>query len=62
MVRISCLSSKELRNNNNTDEAMMCQFKSDVALTPGELLVWTRECRKLTRVKHRSNLIRLVHG
>ena len=63
LVSICKLSSKEIRLNQLTsDETMICVYKSGLLLTPGELMAWTRQIKKLTSTRHKNVLLRVAHG
>ena len=60
---LSSLSSKNLRENFiNDEELIICDYRSGIILTPGEVLNWTANVKKLTSTKHRCCLLRIAHG
>ena len=61
MVRISTLSSKSLRLNSLEQESnIICVYKQDLILNPGEVKCWTRRIKKLTRVRHKNIIMRVA--
>jgi hypothetical protein len=59
---ITTLSSKQIRLSNEAANDYHCVYKSGLILTPPEVTAWTRSLRKLTSVRHRSNILRIAHG
>ena len=63
LVRISTLSSKSLRLNSLEQESnIICVYKQDLILNPGEVKCWTRRVKKLTSVRHKNIIMRVAHG
>ena len=62
-VKISTLSSKELRlNAYPMDEKLICIYKLGMILTPGEVKHWTRSIKKLASSRHKNIILRIAHG
>lgn len=60
---LSSLSSKFLRENLiKEEEVIICDYRSGIILTPGEVLNWTSNVKRLTSTKHRNCLLRIAHG
>ena len=63
VVKISQLSSKALRTNRYEDETnVICVYKQDLILDPGEVKSWTGSIRRLTSTRHKNILLRIAHG
>ena len=63
MVKLSMLSSKQLRLNNvELEDSLICIYKIGMILDPGEVLSWTRRLKKLTSTRHRNIILRVAHG
>ena len=63
LVRLSMLSSKNLREDMIKEEDLLiCGYKCGMLLTPGETLNWTGKVRKLTSTKHKCAIMRVAHG
>ena len=63
LVNISGVTSKNLRlNRTNDEDNIICLYKVGVALTPGEVLTWTKRIKKLTSTRHRNVILRVAHG
>ena len=44
------------------EEQIICLYKAGLALTPGEVLAWTKRIKKLTSTRHRNIILRVAHG
>ena len=63
LADVSKLTSKQIRVRHCRDEdQMICIYKTGVILTPGEVLAWTLNMKKLTSTRHKNILLRLAHG
>ena len=62
IVKISTLSSKELRKNWIGAERGIHIYKLGPILDPGELKAWTKRKKKLTSTRHKNILLRAIHG
>ena len=63
MVPISTLSSKFIRESLIPEEdSIICIYKAGLLLTPGEVLSWTKNVKKLTSSRHKCALMRIAHG
>ena len=63
VVPISTLSSKNIREGlTDLVDDTICVYKSGMILTPGEVLAWTKNVKKLTSTRHRCTLLRIAHG
>ena len=63
LVKISSLSSKMLRlNSYDQDQNIICVYKQDLILNPGEVKSWTKQIRKLTSTRHKNIILRVAHG
>ena len=63
LIRLSALSSKQIRlNRMNTEEDIICVYKTGMILAPGEVLAWTGRLKKLTSTRHKNIILRLAHG
>ena len=63
LVNISGMSSKLFRQNNQVQEdQIICLYKLGLALTPGEVLHWTKLIKSLSSTRHKNILLRTAHG
>ena len=63
VVPMATLSSKAIREDLTKDvDEIICVYKSGLLLTPGEVLAWTKNVKKLTSTRHRCALLRIAHG
>ena len=63
LVKVSALSSKQLRLNRVQEEdQLICIYKLGPILTPGEVMSWTSRTKKLTSTRHKNILLRAMHG
>jgi hypothetical protein len=56
------LTSREIRTCQADGDDPICIYKVGLILAPAEVLAWTNKLRKLTSVRHRSNILRIAHG
>ena len=57
------LSSQKIRKLRTDDQIrLICIYKIGLILDPAEVMAWTKKCRKLTSVRHRSTILRIAHG
>ena len=60
---LSKIKSQDLRHIYlNTEDSMICIYKSGLILAPGEVTHWTAKIRKLTSTKHKCAILRVAHG
>jgi hypothetical protein len=60
---LKALTSSTIRKaNSSIAEKLICVYKIGLILEPGEVLNWCKKIKKLTSVKHRSILLRVIHG
>ena len=63
VVSIATLNSKVIRESLIADdEALICVYRSGIILTPGEVLSWTKNIKRLTSTRHKCALLRIAHG
>ena len=61
--RMSLLKSSEIKDSYvNEAENLICDYKSGMLLTPGEVRHWSGKLRKLTSTKHKCAILRVAHG
>jgi hypothetical protein len=61
LVPLSNISSKEFRMERASRDPI-CIFKVGIILTPNESLSYMQKIKKLTSVRHRNVLLRVLHG
>ena len=62
LVNVMGISSKTFRLNNQSADKIICLYKQGLALTPGEVLSWTKRVKRLTSTRHKNLILRVAHG
>ena len=49
-------------NSYDRDQNIICVYKQDLILNPGEVISWTKQIGRLTSTRHRNIILRVAHG
>jgi hypothetical protein len=59
---VTQLTSKSIRKANEEVENTICIYKAGLIMNPIEVSSWMSKVKRLTSVRHRSNILRVAHG